>query len=216
MESNDRNNVMDNLDKIPKTKKGFRMKQKIISAAKSAFSEYGYFSTRTVDITERAGISEGNFYRYFNNKDEVLRIVITDMLTQLYQASRSGDIEGSIYDKLVGSTKRMLKVYKENAGIFKVLLQVVHYDQEFYDLWTNMRTPFVIRIRKELNKVDLPEHLDKDYAASALGSMVSQFAYIWCVLGGEEMEKEFDFDEAAKTVASLWYRSIYYRDNRKC
>jgi AcrR family transcriptional regulator len=194
--------------KIPKTKKGLLMKEKIIEAARTTFSKNGYFAVRILDITKEAGISEGNFYRYFNNKEEVLKIIIEMLLTDLYHASRSSDINGTFHEKLVHSTKRLFRVYLDNAGIYKVLLQIVHYDENFNKMWQEMRSLFVKRIRKELEKVSLDPGIDKDYVASALGSMVSQFAYIWCVLGGEDTEKEFDIDVAAQSVSSVWFTYI--------
>jgi AcrR family transcriptional regulator len=46
-------------------------KQKIIDAAKALFSEKGYAGTGLREIAERAGVSLGNIYNYFKNKEEI-------------------------------------------------------------------------------------------------------------------------------------------------
>ena len=45
--------------------------------------------------------------------------------------------------------------------------------------------------------------VDARYAASALGSMVDRFAYVWLVL-----DEPFEFEEAARTLGLLWTRSL--------
>ena len=194
--------------KEPKTKKGQKMQKEILQAARIAFSKKGYFGTRISDITSIAGISEGNFYRYFNNSDEVFRIIIKEVTDELYKASESKDIEGTFYEKMEQSTKRLFRVMIENADLYKVLLQVVHYDEEFSKLWNELRKPFYNRVRKGLEKIDMSDDVDKDYAATALLSMVSHFTDTWIILGGDRPEKEFDIDVAAKTVARIWYNSL--------
>jgi len=46
-------------------------RQKIINAAKALFSEKGYAGTGLREIAERAGVSLGNIYNYFKNKEEI-------------------------------------------------------------------------------------------------------------------------------------------------
>jgi hypothetical protein len=47
------------------------------------------------------------------------------------------------------------------------------------------------------------DDVDARYAASALGSMVDRFAYVWLVL-----HEPFELDEAARTLGLLWARSL--------
>ena len=47
-------------------------KKTILKKSKELFSERGYNETKVEDITQELGISKGNFYTYFNFKEEVL------------------------------------------------------------------------------------------------------------------------------------------------
>ncbi|RJR49660.1 MAG: TetR/AcrR family transcriptional regulator [Desulfobacteraceae bacterium] len=47
----------------------------ILEAAAQVFAEEGYFAT-TNRIAQRAGVSIGSLYQYFNNKDEILSEMI--------------------------------------------------------------------------------------------------------------------------------------------
>ena len=62
-------------------------REQIIEAAREVFLEQGLIGARTRDITERAGITEPFFYRFFSSKEEIydeavlrpLHEVITDL-----------------------------------------------------------------------------------------------------------------------------------------
>ena len=53
-----------------------------IISALSVFEEKGFNNTRIKDITERANTSVGNFYNYFNSKEDVIEVLISG-LTEL-------------------------------------------------------------------------------------------------------------------------------------
>ena len=54
---------------------GRRTRAALIEAAQRVLGERGYHATRVDDITEAAGVSHGAFYRYFDNKDHVVRLL---------------------------------------------------------------------------------------------------------------------------------------------
>jgi AcrR family transcriptional regulator len=194
--------------KVPKTAKGIEMRSQILSAAKTIFGKKGYLGTRICDITQESGISEGNFYRYFNNKDEVLNIILKEVLDDIFESGGNIGEKGTYLERLEVSTRGTLEAYQRNANMYKVFLEVIHFNPKFKEYWFNLRVNFLNRIRRGLEKMNLPEKIDLDYAATALGSMVSHFAYIWLVLDGEETDKEFDMDKAVETLAYLWYNAI--------
>jgi len=48
-------------------------------SALSVFEEKGFNNTRIKDITKKAGTSVGNFYNYFNSKEEVIEVLISGL-----------------------------------------------------------------------------------------------------------------------------------------
>lgn len=48
------------------------LREQILSAAASCFRERGIKATKMQEIAKRAGISVGNFYNYFENKDAII------------------------------------------------------------------------------------------------------------------------------------------------
>ncbi|OTG66499.1 TetR/AcrR family transcriptional regulator [Acinetobacter silvestris] len=55
----------------------------ILEAAFSEFSERGYHQTAISDIAKRVGIGHGTFYRYFENKRDILQHVISDTMNKI-------------------------------------------------------------------------------------------------------------------------------------
>jgi AcrR family transcriptional regulator len=59
------------------TPAGARTLGRLLDAAHVVLITRGYHGTRVDDITTAAGLSHGAFYRYFENKDEVVRLLAT-------------------------------------------------------------------------------------------------------------------------------------------
>ena len=52
----------------------------LLDAGREVFVRRGFHRTRVDDIVEHAGVSHGAFYRYFDNKDELARILTTQAM----------------------------------------------------------------------------------------------------------------------------------------
>lgn len=62
------------------------MRQEIVAAAFECFAERGYHSTGIADIAARLGMGHGTFYRYFENKRDIVENVITDLIDRITAA----------------------------------------------------------------------------------------------------------------------------------
>ncbi|MHA1292272.1 MAG: TetR/AcrR family transcriptional regulator [Promethearchaeota archaeon] len=60
-----------------------------LTAAVSVFQEKGFNKTRVKDITNRAGTSVGNFYRYFKSKENIFEQLIEEFYTLIINKLRS-------------------------------------------------------------------------------------------------------------------------------
>ena len=52
----------------PRSRKGAKTRARLLAAAKETFEEDGFLDARISDIAERAGLSHGSFYHYFDSK----------------------------------------------------------------------------------------------------------------------------------------------------
>ncbi|MHA1733242.1 MAG: TetR/AcrR family transcriptional regulator [Promethearchaeota archaeon] len=93
-------------------------------AARSIFREKGYHEARVKDITDRAMTSVGNFYRYFENKEQVFTDLITEFFQLLISAVRQlrkhelppiAEVEAVI--------RKIISIFRENPKIAQVFIE---------------------------------------------------------------------------------------------
>lgn len=61
------------------------VRRNILSAAKNLFYEKGYSNASIRDIAKQAGITEGNVYRYFTNKEHILEGIVQPAYDQIME-----------------------------------------------------------------------------------------------------------------------------------
>jgi AcrR family transcriptional regulator len=61
-------------------------RREIIAAAFECFADKGYHSTGIADVAARLGMGHGTFYRYFENKRDIVEHVITDLIDRITAA----------------------------------------------------------------------------------------------------------------------------------
>ncbi|MBA2240484.1 MAG: TetR/AcrR family transcriptional regulator [Solirubrobacterales bacterium] len=72
-----------------------RRRDEIARAASSEFAEHGYHATGIADIALRLGIGHGTFYRYFQNKRDILEHVLEGVVERIGAALSSEDPESA-------------------------------------------------------------------------------------------------------------------------
>ena len=200
----------------PTTRRGQRTRAALIEAAAQVFAEKQFLATNVSDITKRAGTAHGTFYRYFDSKEAIFREVALDLQRKMGQyglADRAierpsqGSLEETLLWRITRANRRYLAAYQEYADLFAVIEQVATFNDELREIRKEIRTRFVkyahasiLRMQREGLAFD---DVDPRYAASALGSMVDRFAYVWLVL-----KEPFELEEAARTLGLLWSRSL--------
>jgi AcrR family transcriptional regulator len=201
---------------LPTTKRGQQTRATLVEAAAEVFAEKQFLATNVSDIAARAGTAHGTFYRYFNSKEEIFREVALDLQRKMREhGDAARDIQPPPFDRLedelvwriTRANRRYLAAYQEYATLFAVIEQVATFNDELREIRKEIRRGFVdhahasiVRMQREGLVFD---DVDARYAASALGSMVDRFAYVWLVLG-----EQFELDEAARTLGLLWARSL--------
>src|SRR6266850_3562902 len=67
----------------PRTPKGVQTRARLVEAAMQVFAESSLLDARISDIAQRAGLSYGAFYHYFESKEELFREVATTAVERL-------------------------------------------------------------------------------------------------------------------------------------
>jgi AcrR family transcriptional regulator len=201
---------------LPTTRRGQQTRATLVAAAAEVFAEKQFLATNVSDIAQRAGTAHGTFYRYFNSKEEIFREVALDLERKM-RAHREADeqrepppfdrVEDELVWRITRANRRYLAAYQEYAALFSVIEQVATFNDELREIRKEIRRGFVDSARASIERMQRAglafTDIDARYAASALGSMVDRFAYVWLVLG-----EPFELEEAARTLGLLWARSL--------
>ncbi|WP_045877877.1 TetR/AcrR family transcriptional regulator [Pseudofrankia sp. DC12] len=200
----------------PRSRKGAATRARLLEAAKAVFEEGGFLEARISDIAERAGLSHGSFYHYFDSKEQIFREVAM-ALSDLLHAPLSTVIFdpasiASPQDRIRAGNRRFLESYRQEARIIGVIEQVSRYDT----LLNTVRFEHQQRDRERISdsiaqlqrrgRVD--PSLNPTIAASALGAMVTRFAEMWLVQGLFDT----DFDEGAEQLTRLFLNALHLRE----
>lgn len=68
---------------IPTTSRGKKTLEKILRAAERIFGEKGYDQTSISEITRTAGVAQGTFYVYFNDKKQIFCDLVRELSKRL-------------------------------------------------------------------------------------------------------------------------------------
>ena len=138
-------------------------KDKIIEKSMELFREKGYHTTKVEEITKALGISKGNFYTYFNSKEEVLYEILDIIKSEKIRMLEEIDtnkapkeiLKDFIEDYKQYVFKYLKKVTLQNMDNFLKDERVVNYVVEIQDILIEfLKKNIVERIGGSENKVD--------------------------------------------------------------
>ncbi|MGB6229951.1 MAG: TetR/AcrR family transcriptional regulator [Litorimonas sp.] len=201
------------------TARGLATRNKLIAGAKEAFASRGYEMTRISDIAEAAGVSLGNVYRHFTDKDDVLLAVLRPLYSELREATGRGAGRQPVtnVDVLTERNRLYLDFYAAHRDLFRVSREAAgsSSSETFQAMWMDMRNAFLARNRGWLESLirsgQLSEDTDAEMMAAALGSMNEQFAYTHIALAEETPDAD-TVARMARTCAVIWWRAIFCQD----
>jgi len=200
----------------PRSRKGAATRARLLDAAKAVFEEDGFLEARISDISERAGLSHGSFYHYFDSKEQIFREVAM-ALTDLLHAPLSTIIfnyssTATPYERIQAGTRKFLESYRKEARIIGVIEQVSRYDPHLnrvrFEHQQRDRDMVVNSIRQLQRRGWVDPSVNPAIAAHALGGMVSRFAEMWLV----QKLLDCSFDECVEQLAKLFANALQLRN----
>lgn len=191
----------------PPTERGRRTRELLVRVARVVFERDGYLGTRVTDITAEAHVAVGTFYTYFSSKQDIFQAVVADVGDEVYAAGATTVVDRDPVRVIDQANRQFLRFYRDNTDLMAIVEQVAIINPEFRETRRLLRDRMVQRIERSIRRLQAAgtadPSLDPHCAASALASMVSNFAYAWLVLG-----EPFEEDVAATTLTRLWVQSI--------
>jgi len=200
----------------PRSRKGVETRARLVSAAKAVFEEDGFLDARISDIAERAGLSHGSFYHYFESKEEVFREVAAEIEDRLSAPMDSVILatssKASPAERIREALRLHLETYRDEARIMGVIEQVSRFDRKLMSLRSEThrrnRDEVAASIRNLQRHGLADPRLDPRIAAAALGSMTYRFPEMWFVEG----LLDCDFDDGVEQLALIFVRALGLED----
>ncbi|SMP04796.1 transcriptional regulator, TetR family [Desulfurobacterium pacificum] len=101
------------------------MKEKIIKAAEEVFSERGFHETKIYQIAEKAGVSVGTIYRFFESKEELYLTVVHSKLSKLEEEVKKAVSGKSPTLALKSYISAVIDFFLKEDGFFKLFIREV-------------------------------------------------------------------------------------------
>lgn len=120
----------------------------LIEAATELFGKQGYDSVGTPEIAQRAGVSVGTFYRYFDDKHEVYLEIARRSMVAAYTET----IDGLTPARFVGLARRET-ITHTIALLFDHVLTRPHLSRSFSEM--SLRDPEVAELRRAFDEVSV-------------------------------------------------------------
>jgi len=96
----------------------------ILEATLGLIAENGFHGAPTSEIAEKAGVGMGSLYRYFEDKDELIRVLFAFVTEKLQQAVGKGhDPEAPFREQYVHVCRNALQYLVERPDVFRFIEQ---------------------------------------------------------------------------------------------
>jgi len=195
------------------TARGVRSRTALLEAARRLIQRKGYANTKIADITQEAGKALGSFYTYFANKEEVLEQLAKDFKAEIDARVTNLDLTGAApYDVILELCEVYWSSCRNHAPELAAIFQASMMDDRFAERWREIRADARERIASGIRALDVSGQVrnpEPEATASALGSMMDYFCYVWLIEGGEAGRPTISDDVAIGTMARVIYRTLF-------
>ena len=198
-----------------KTRRGALTRARLVDGAATVFAECGYNAARISDMVRLAGISQGNFYRHFQSKDEILLAVLEAPLDELKRATSHQRSDDVTLPELVAANRAYFSTYARHRHVIRVMREAAATNPDFGQLWLQIRRGFVERTVRWLQRLQAAGRLEDganlELLAEALGSVVEHLAYVQIALPAELPRAEM-LDDLGRIAGEAWFLMLTGRE----
>jgi AcrR family transcriptional regulator len=199
--------------------KGRQTRDALQQAARKLFAERGFHGTTLADITSAAGKSSAVFYRYFDDKEDLLAVLAESFLRDVLQdnAAPSGQVirlpdSPDDTDFFTTAVTGYWNMFKQNIGIMMAVDQLAAGQARFAKVQNEFRRfgmdivqASVLRAKEQGYGGDLdPEHI-----ALAIALMFEQFTTVYLRSDAAALGVRTNDKDAVRTLSTIWKKTLY-------
>jgi AcrR family transcriptional regulator len=199
------------------TAKGRQTRAAIEQAAGKLFAERGFHGTTLVDITSAAGKSAAVFYRYFDDKEDLLAALAGSFLHEIVTPSGLGlhlpdsPADDAFFTSVVTGYWNM---FKQNIGIMIAIAQLATTQQRFAVVQNEFRRfgmDIVAASVRHAQQNGYATELNPEHIAAAIALLFENFTTVFAGSAGPfpGLGMQISDDDAIATLATVWKKTLY-------
>jgi len=195
------------------TAKGLQTRAAIEQAARKLFAERGFHGTTLADITSAAGKSAAVFYRYFDDKEDLLAALAESFLHGIVTPSgMSVDLPGSPDDDafFTAVVTGYWNMFKQNIGIMIAVAQLAATQPRFAAVQNEFRrfgmdivAASILRAQQQ----GFGAELNPQHTAAAIALLFENFTTV--VVGPSSLDLDISDQDAIATLSTVWKKILY-------
>jgi AcrR family transcriptional regulator len=199
------------------TAKGRQTRAAIEQAARKLFAERGFHGTTLADITSAAGKSGAVFYRYFDDKEDLLAALAESFLHEVLTPSGlslhppdSADDDAFFTSVVTG----YWNMFKQNIGIMIAVAQLAATQRRFALMQNEFRRfgmDIVAASVRHAQQHGYACGLNPEHIGAAIALLFENFTTVFAGSAGPFAAQgmEISDDDAIATLATVWKRTLY-------
>jgi TetR/AcrR family transcriptional regulator, ethionamide resistance regulator len=193
--------------------RGLRSRERLKHAARELLNERGYRSLRVQDVTERAGVASGLFYRYFHDLREIVEELSRDFFAELMTEVDPGEASEHRYDWIFDNLANVVRRFAQNPGILACLFGLAGDYDEFDEIWKENAHRWNLRVAAYLKREIGCDTAHARRMGFMLGAMTEGVVYQALIRKTADLvEMGGKPEDVADILAVMWYRAIYLED----
>ncbi|KUI25347.1 TetR/AcrR family transcriptional regulator [Mycobacterium sp. GA-2829] len=193
--------------------KGRQTRAAIEQAARKLFAERGFHGTTLADITSAAGKSPAAFYRYFDDKEDLLAALAESFLHDVVAPSGasvplpSSPDDSEFFTTVVAG---YWNIFKQNIGIMIAVAQLAAAQRRFADLQHEFRRLGMDVIAASVRRAQEQGYgtgLNAEHTAAAIALLFENFTVV--MVGTSGLGLAMSDADAIATLSTIWKRTLY-------
>lgn len=195
--------------------KGRQTRDAIEQAARKLFAERGFHGTTLADITSAAGRSPAVFYRYFDDKEDLLAALAESFVHDVVAPSgltvRLPDSpqDTAFFSAVVTGYWNM---FKQNIGIMIAVAQLGATRQRFAEVQNEFRRfgmDIVAASVRRAQEQGYGRELEPEHVAAAIALLFENFTAVFLRPDASGLGLRVSDEEAIATLSTIWKKTLY-------